>query len=111
MKVGNEIEALKKQIDDLKGALSASQQKQADAKGLCKKLEKDMNEFKNNKDGKIGELKVRTVPWLRSSMICTLTAAFVSTERNFPAKDNAPEAVREGENAAEGNADCHTRTG
>ena len=29
------------------------------AKEECKKLEKDMDEFKNNKEGKIEELKVR----------------------------------------------------
>lgn len=32
-------------------------QKQADAKAECKQLEKDMDDFKNNKEGKITELK------------------------------------------------------
>ena len=38
-------------------AARACKQKQADAKSECKKLEKDMDDFKNNKEGKITELK------------------------------------------------------
>jgi len=36
-----------------------AKQKQKEAQEECKKLERDMDEFKNNKDGKIEELKVR----------------------------------------------------
>jgi len=35
-----------------------AKQKQKEAQEECKKLERDMDEFKNNKDGKIEELKV-----------------------------------------------------
>ena len=36
--------------------------KKIDAQDDCKKLERDMDEFRNNKDGKIEELKVRLIP-------------------------------------------------
>lgn len=49
------IVELKEQVDDAK-------QRQKVAEAECKKLEKDMTEFKSNKDGKIGELKVK-YPW------------------------------------------------
>lgn len=38
--------------------MQAAREKQKTAKEECKKLEKDMAEFKNNKEGKIDELKV-----------------------------------------------------
>lgn len=49
---------MKATIEDLRNALQAAKQKQKDAKEECKQLERDMDEFKNNKDGKIEELKV-----------------------------------------------------
>ena len=48
---------LKKSIEDLHEATRVCKQKQADAKAECKKLERDMEDFKNNKEGKITELK------------------------------------------------------
>jgi structural maintenance of chromosome 2 len=61
LKVGVQVEELKKSIEELKVALQAAKDKQAAAKDECRKLEKDMNEFKNNKEGKIDELKVRPI--------------------------------------------------
>ncbi|KAF9255221.1 condensin complex subunit SMC2 [Marasmius fiardii PR-910] len=53
----NQVEALREQIQTLKEDLAAAQKKQKEAADECKKLERDMAEFKNNKDGKIDELR------------------------------------------------------
>ncbi|KAG1748065.1 hypothetical protein EDB19DRAFT_240650 [Suillus lakei] len=47
-------------MDGLKWAVQPAKEKQKAAKEECSKLEKDMDEFKNNKEGKISELKVET---------------------------------------------------
>lgn len=62
IQVGNDIEAAKKVIEDLKEAVKVAKDKQVAAQAEIKKLEKDMNEFKNNKEGKTEELRVRE--WL-----------------------------------------------
>jgi structural maintenance of chromosome 2 len=54
------VEELKKTIAGLRSAVQAAKDKQTAAKEECQKLEKDMDEFKNNKEGKINELKART---------------------------------------------------
>ncbi|EMD35993.1 hypothetical protein CERSUDRAFT_156737 [Gelatoporia subvermispora B] len=56
-RVGTDIEKAKQRIAQLREAIQAAKQKQKDAKDECKKLEKDMEEFKNNKEGKTEELK------------------------------------------------------
>ncbi|TDL23473.1 condensin complex subunit SMC2 [Rickenella mellea] len=56
-RVGADIESAKKKIVDLKAAIEGAKDKQRATKEECKKLEKDMDEFKNNKEGKIDELK------------------------------------------------------
>jgi structural maintenance of chromosome 2 len=59
VQIGNDIEAAKKTIEDLKEAIKIAKEKQIAAQTEINKLEKDMNEFKNNKEGKIEELRVR----------------------------------------------------
>ena len=44
-------------IEELHEAVASYKQKQVDAKAECQRLEKDMDDFKNNKEGKISELK------------------------------------------------------
>ena len=52
------MEELKKTIADLALSARTAKEKQEAAKEECEKLERDMSEFKNNKEGKTEELKV-----------------------------------------------------
>ena len=64
IQVGNDIEAANKTIKDLKEAVRMAKEKQKISQAEIKKLEKDMSEFKNNKEGKIEELRVGQLPLL-----------------------------------------------
>ncbi|KAJ6583189.1 condensin complex subunit SMC2 [Mycena sp. CBHHK59/15] len=55
--IGAQVEKLKQTIVDLKAAVKAAKDKQTAANEDCERLQRDMDEFKNNKDGKIDELK------------------------------------------------------
>jgi len=52
------VDELKKTIADLTLSAKTAKEKQEAAKEECEKLERDMAEFKNNKEGKTDELKV-----------------------------------------------------
>lgn len=56
--VATDLDTLKQTIQELRVAVQAAIDKQKTAKEEIKKLEKDMAEFKNNKEGKIDQLKV-----------------------------------------------------
>lgn len=56
--IGAEVEAKKKLIEELKATVKSAQEKQKTSNDEVKRLEKDMDEFKNNKEGKIDEVKV-----------------------------------------------------
>jgi structural maintenance of chromosome 2 len=55
--LGAEVEGLKKLLTELQQVVKTAKEKQREAKEQCDKLERDMNEFKNNKDSKLKELK------------------------------------------------------
>ncbi len=52
-----EVKRLEEKTKELRDAIKTSKEQQASAKEECSKLEKDMREFKNNKEGKTEELK------------------------------------------------------
>lgn len=56
-KIGADIEERRRALSDLESAIQNAQEKQKAAKAECKQLERDMAEFKDNKEGKIDELK------------------------------------------------------
>ncbi|TFK71416.1 condensin complex subunit SMC2 [Pluteus cervinus] len=56
-RLGTQVDNLKRTIDELITTVQTAKDKQKAAKDECAKLEKDMAEFKNNKEGKIDELK------------------------------------------------------
>lgn len=85
---------------ELREAIKASKELQASAKEECTKLEKDMQEFKDNKEGKTEELKVS------SSMFALQQKAYAVDSnkigRNQQAEDCVAEEECPGENDSEG---------
>ncbi len=53
-----ELESAKTEMANLKEIINASKEKQKQATAECKALEKEMADFKNNKDSKLKEIKV-----------------------------------------------------
>lgn len=53
-----EVEAAKKTLLELKQVVEQAKEKQKAAQAEVKRLEKEMADFKNNKDSKLNEIKV-----------------------------------------------------
>jgi hypothetical protein len=82
---------LKSDISELKTSEENAMERQKAAKVECKKLEKDMEEFKNNKDGKIDELKVfRYSRILLSCNVYLTVCQRLAYRRNVPPYKNRP---------------------
>ncbi|KAI0367877.1 condensin complex subunit SMC2 [Pilatotrama ljubarskyi] len=56
-RIGQDVESAKEEIIKLRADIETAKEKQKAAKTEEKKLQKDMDDFKNNKEGKIDELK------------------------------------------------------
>ncbi|WVQ94975.1 hypothetical protein IAU59_002067 [Kwoniella sp. CBS 9459] len=56
-KIIAEVEAARKTVTDLKEVMVQAKEKQKAAQADCKRLEKEMADFKNNRDSKLNEIK------------------------------------------------------
>lgn len=56
--IASQVDESKATIENLKRTVQDAREKQSLAQEEVKKLERDVEEFKNNKEGKIEELKV-----------------------------------------------------
>lgn len=56
-RIVSEVESLKEQIKESQASITAAKQQQKDAEAECKRLAKEMNEFKNNREGKLNEIR------------------------------------------------------
>lgn len=70
-----EVEAARKTLAEAKETINAAKEKQKAAQADCKRLEKEMDDFKNNKDSKLKEIKVRLRPF---GMLSLLTSRPIS---------------------------------
>ena len=62
-----EVEKMKTSIDELKESIVEAKKRQTEASADVKRIEKDMKDFDNNKDGKLVELQ-KSLDQLRSSL-------------------------------------------
>jgi len=82
------VEQLKAKIERLANSEQEAKKQQKAAAEEIKKLQKDMEEFKSNKDGKIDELKVHFSSLVR---LCPTTLVL---GQHFQTKDCSAEALR-----------------
>ncbi len=86
MQLEDDIKSLSQSIEALQKNLRDAKEKQKAAEQECKKLQRDMDEFKNNKDGKIDELKVLSCSITGSRvflLMCCSRAVFRSRKRRY----------------------------
>lgn len=98
------METLKQTIKELQDAVKAAQDKQKLADSEVKKLQRDMDEFKNNKDGKIDELKV-IFRSLFAVMSLPLTCCI---GEHLEAEGGTSEACRQGQDTTKGTPNGET---
>lgn len=102
VQIAEQIEQLTDTISSLKDAVQEAVATQKAAKEECKKLEKDMAEFKTNKDGKIEELRVgRLLPF-------TVPTLIISLGEHWEAKESYSTKGGIGQDTAKGSADSPT---
>jgi hypothetical protein len=88
----------------------AEREKQTEAKEECRKLEKDMDQFKNNKEGKVGVLTVRSfVPCLPLFWSELRIRSSAILGGHYEAEGRAAETYHHRQDPAEGGADCYPR--
>ena len=58
IKIITEVDALKASIVELTATIAESQQKEQDALVECTRIQKEMDEFKNNRGAKLDQIKV-----------------------------------------------------
>lgn len=68
-------------MEELKLTITAAQNKFANAKAECSKLEKDMREFEGDKTGKMNQLKVGIVTFEPTSTDHNATRAMYKSTR------------------------------
>lgn len=107
MKIGQDIADAKKEIENLQAAVKAAKEKAASAEAEVGRLEKDMEEFKNNKEGKTEELKVNlTFPTY--SLTWDLNDCCLFVEKHHEAEGGSSEAHCGCQDEAEGASDCRS---
>ncbi|KNZ45402.1 hypothetical protein VP01_815g5 [Puccinia sorghi] len=57
-KIISEVASIKNTLAELNALIASSKQKQSAAEAECKRLQKEMDDFKNNKDSKLKQIKV-----------------------------------------------------
>jgi hypothetical protein len=95
---GADVERLKKVLAEHNEAAQTAHQKQKAAEAETAKLEKDMAEFKNNKEGKIDELKVSYFAdrAISRTPLMRCSGQHQQTEGGTPEADDRPEDACEG---------------
>ena len=100
MQIVSEVEGLKTSIAELTTQVADAKSNQKAAEAECKRIEKEMNEFKNNRDAKLNELKVCQIGSIARSYVT------VCLGRDQGKEGRASQADRQRQDSTEGSTDC-----